>query len=467
MVCGKLSLESRVGKIYFDVTDIVHFAQRSNRLTGIQRVEFNLISLLAAKHGGEHIRCVFFHPSRREYYEFDPAARAPDAEFDAERLLLDLGLLKATTRYPSKVQIKGYLRSHARSKLQRVLYKLKIYSLAWVAPGKLEQMGLPLMSVMGDSQVTLQKNKVNQLPQHSHLAHLGSSWFFPEAWRFAAQHKSRGGDVVQYIHDLIPVTHPEFMPAKEPPMFTHWLEQALSYATRFPCNSNWTASDLQRFVQQRGTECSLHVVPLAHEFIGFARNSEPTLPDRLAGLAGRRFVFCVGTIEARKNGLSLLKVWQQLLRELGADIPLLVFAGRYGKIGGDEFRNHLQAHPELHELVQVVDGPSDQALAWLYRNCLFSTYPSHVEGWGLPVGESAWFGRYCVASQASSIPEVCGDLAGYVDPNDIESIKAGILKPLIDPAYLRAREAAIAAAPLRTWQDVADDLYAYIVGKPN
>ncbi len=459
------SSESRVGKIYFDITDIVHFARRSNRLTGIQRVEFNLINLLAAKHGGEHIRCIFFQSSQRRYYEFDPATRAPDAEFDAERLLLDLGLMKVTARYPSKVQIKGYLRTHARNKRQRVLYKLKIYLLAWLSPEKLAQMGLSLMPVAGNSQVAVQKYKVDRLPENCHLVHLGSSWFFPEAWRFAAQYKLCGGDVVQYVHDLIPVTHPEFMPAKEPPMFTHWLEQALSYATRFPCNSRWTANDLQQFARQKGAECSLHVVPLAHEFMGFARNSEPALPDRLTSLAGCRFVLCVGTIEARKNGLSLLKAWQQLMDELGTDMPMLVFAGRYGKIGGDEFRDHLQAHPELQKLVRVVDGPSDQAMAWMYRNCLFSTYPSHVEGWGLPVGESAWFGRYCVASQASSIPEVCGELAGYVNPNDLSSIKAGILKPITDPAYLREREAAIAAAPLRTWSDVADDLYAYIVGK--
>jgi len=205
-------------------------------------------------------------------------------------------------------------------------------------------------------------------------------------------------------------------------------------------------------------------VVLAHEFMGYARNSDVELPARFADLAGRRFVLCVGTIEARKNGLSLLKVWRQIYAELGDQTPLLAFAGRFGKIGGEEVRQYIEMHQELNQLVVVVDGPSDQAMAWLYRNCLFSAYPSHVEGWGLPVGESAWFGRYCVASKASSIPEVCGDLAGYVDPDDLASIKAGLMKPLLDPAYLRAREAAIAAAPLRTWQNVADDLYEYIIG---
>lgn len=448
--------------VYFDITDIVQFARRSNRLTGIQRVEFNLINLLSRKYGGACIRCVFFHPQRRVYLEFDPAERVDDAEFDAERLLADLGLLTYSTRYPSKVQIKGYLRARARNKWQRVGMKAWIYALAWLNPERLRAIDLAPATILRKAGAGIALQLIEDLPVNAHLVHLGSSWFFPQIWEFARRHKRRGGDVVQYIHDLIPVTHPQFMPPKEPPMFVSWLEQALNYATRFPCNSQWTARDLQQFVEARGLEANLYVVPLAHEFIGVERNGNPPLPERLRDLQGRRFVLCVGTIEARKNGLSLLEVWRRLHSELGEQLPVLVFAGRFGKIGGEAVRQYIEAHAELGQLVRVIDGPSDQVLAWLYRHCLFSAYPSHVEGWGLPVGESAWFGRYCVASHSSSIPEVCGDLAGYVDPQDLDSIKSELLRPLLDPTYLQQKEAAIAAASLRTWQDVADDLYRYI-----
>lgn len=450
--------------IYFDITDIIHFAGRNNRLTGIQRVQFNLVNLLARRYGGKVIRCVYFERGRHAMYEFDPAARPHDAEFDAESLLLDLGLTRPSGRLPSEVQIKSYLRRHAKTKLQRVWMKARIYRWAWFAPQRLGDAGL----TPGGSErhtIRLTPATVTTLPPNAHLVHLGSSWFFPEVWQFAAEHRARGGDVVQYVHDLIPVTHPQFMPAKEPPVFINWLNHALGYATRFPCNSQWTAHDLGRFAQQQGQKPAIHVIPLAHEFIGFARAATSPAPEQLAELKDRRFVLCVGTIESRKNGLSLLKVWQQLRVELGSSMPLLVFAGRYGKIGGPEFQDYLAGAADLADEVRIIDAPSDQALAWLYRNCLFSTYPSHVEGWGLPVGESAWFGRYCVASRASSIPEVCGELAGYVDPDDLGSIKAGILKPLTDPVYLQEREAAIAAASLRTWKDVADDLYTYIAGQ--
>lgn len=453
-----------MGTVYFDITDIVRFAGRSNRLTGIQRVSFNIVNLLARRHGGGAVRCVFFEQAKRAVYEFDPTARPHDAEFDAESLLIDLGLARPSALFPSQVQIKGYLRRHARTKLQRALLKARIY--LWALFARQRLLGTDLAPDGGERRrgARLALSRVTALPPGSHLVHLGSSWFFPEVWQFAAEHRARGGDVVQYVHDLIPVTHPHFMPAKEPPLFINWLNHALDYATRFPCNSQWTARDLERYAQQQKRHLSIHVTPLAHEFIGFGRNALVAAPENLVDIAGKRFVLCVGTIEARKNGLSLLKVWQQLIAELGEKTPLLVFAGRYGRIGGEEFKDYMASDASLTRYVQVIDMPSDQALAWLYRHCLFSAYPSHVEGWGLPVGESAWFGRYCVASQASSVPEVCGALAGYVDPDSLDSIRAAILKPLLDPSYLRQREQAITAASLRSWRDVADDLYAYITG---
>jgi len=47
-------------QIYFDATDIAHWAGHSDRVTGIQRVELNIVRSLARDHGGEAIRGIFF-----------------------------------------------------------------------------------------------------------------------------------------------------------------------------------------------------------------------------------------------------------------------------------------------------------------------------------------------------------------------------------------------------------------------
>jgi glycosyltransferase involved in cell wall biosynthesis len=455
-----------VRRVYFDITDIIQFAGRNTRLTGIQRVVFNIVNLLSRKYGGEQVQCVYHDRSHKAMFAVDLSVRPHDVEFDAETLLVDLGLARAPSFFPSTVRVKSYLRNHARDKTQRALLKLRLYLWSFTARQRLRDLDLlPAGRVERGSAVALAPRRIEQLSPDSHLVHLGSSWFFPEVWRFSAEHRARGGDVVQFIHDLIPVTHPQFMPDKEPPVFVNWLQHAMGYAARFPCNSQWTAQSLQRYAQSQGKVLDIEVTTLAHEFIGYERDEAVALPKRLAVLAGKRFVLCVGTIESRKNGLSLLRAWQRLPAEMGEAAAVLVFAGRYGKIGGPEFREELGAGQGSAADVRVIDMPSDSELAWLYRNCLFTVYPSFVEGWGLPVGESAWFGKYCIASSASSIPEVCGSLVEYVDPEDTDGLKEQIVRLLRDDALLREREGRVAVAPLRRWCDVADDLYAYITAR--
>src|SRR3984893_18657314 len=77
-------------KIYVDATDIAHWAGHSDRVTGIQRVELNIVRALARDHGGGVIRGVFFDRDSRAFYEFDPASLAHAQEFSAESLLIDL-----------------------------------------------------------------------------------------------------------------------------------------------------------------------------------------------------------------------------------------------------------------------------------------------------------------------------------------------------------------------------------------
>lgn len=139
----------------------------------------------------------------------------------------------------------------------------------------------------------------------------------------------------------------------------------------------------------------------------------PRLPadERLMAFCSheRPFLLCVGTLEVRKNGIALLKAWQRLRASLGDATPHLVFSGRRGwKI--DPFFSLLNSDPWLRSQVSLIADASDADIAFLHERSLCSIYPSLYEGWGLPVGEAAWFGRTCITSRESSLPEVCGRL---------------------------------------------------------
>ena len=100
----------------------------------------------------------------------------------------------------------------------------------------------------------------------------------------------------------------------------------------------------------------------------------------------------------------------------------------------------------------------DYMLRALYDRCLFSIYVSSYEGWGLPIGESLWCGRPVLSGTSTSLPEVGGDLADYVDPDNQAALMAAIEKLCFDDAYREARAKQISRAKLRTWKDATEEL---------
>jgi glycosyltransferase involved in cell wall biosynthesis len=93
-------------------------------------------------------------------------------------------------------------------------------------------------------------------------------------------------------------------------------------------------------------------------------------------------------------------------------------------------------------LVVLADA-SDDELAALYRGCLFTVYPSFFEGWGLPIIESLAFGKPCLASDRTSLPEAGGNLACYADPDDLNAWYTVIRKLLEHPGELALWEERI------------------------
>lgn len=82
--------------------------------------------------------------------------------------------------------------------------------------------------------------------------------------------------------------------------------------------------------------------------------------------------------------------------------------------------------------VKQISFKNDGELAYIYKNALVYVLPSLYEGFGLTALEAFSVGCPVVASNTSSIPEVCGKAAVYINPEDIESIRIGVEKVLSD-----------------------------------
>jgi glycosyltransferase involved in cell wall biosynthesis len=113
-----------------------------------------------------------------------------------------------------------------------------------------------------------------------------------------------------------------------------------------------------------------------------------------------------------------------------------------------------------------IEEPTDKELVWLYGRSSFTVFPSLAEGWGLPIGESLWFGKPRVASDATSMPEVGGSLRFYGDPHDIDTFADPIIRLVREREFHANPVAAINASRLRTWAEAASEVVAAVSQTP-
>lgn len=182
----------------------------------------------------------------------------------------------------------------------------------------------------------------------------------------------------------------------------------------------------------------------------------PRRPRSAPWLERRPFLLSTGTIEPRKNQLFLLEVYARFRARGGSAIPL-VLAGGQGWLM-DDFQQHLAACPwssDVHWLGYV----SDAELAWLYRHCLINLYPSHYEGFGLPVLEGLGFGAPVICSDRTSLPEIVGDAGVLLPPDGAEAWVAALERLVAEPQQrLSLAEAGRRRARQFDWQGSAQAL---------
>jgi glycosyltransferase involved in cell wall biosynthesis len=171
------------------------------------------------------------------------------------------------------------------------------------------------------------------------------------------------------------------------------------------------------------------------------------------------FVLAVGTVEPRKNLPRLADAYRRLPDELQQRHPLVV-VGNVGWSAG----HSLDALRSLGERCKLLGLVSDAELGELYRRCAVFCYPSLQEGFGLPVLEAMSAGAAVVTSDCSSLPEVGGDAVDYVDPHDVASISAALLRLLTDPGRRAAlSDRALARAQEFSWARTAERVLHVLV----
>lgn len=237
---------------------------------------------------------------------------------------------------------------------------------------------------------------------------------------------------IYLIHDLIPLTHPQFCRPGERVKHDRRMRNALASGSGIIVNSRVTGDELCRFA----CTAAQNVPPVLAAWLGVEPLPEP---GRLAAL--KPYFITVGTIEARKNHLLLLDVWERLVESMGDQAPKLIIAGGRGWEAQQAF-DRLDRGGSLRGHVRELNDCTDADLAGWIARARALLMPSFVEGYGLPVMEALRLGTPVIASDLAVYREVVGDVPTYVDPNDARNWEAAI-RSFLDNSPERSRQLSL------------------------
>jgi len=223
--------------------------------------------------------------------------------------------------------------------------------------------------------------------------------------------RRRGWRAVYLIHDLIPLTHPEYVRPGDAEKHAVRMRAVLGTAAAAIYNSRHTARAMAEFAAAEGQPAPRGLVNL----LGVEDAFQP-LPAGALATAAPYFVM-VGTIEPRKNHLLLLHLWRQLAQELGPATPRLVLVGRRGW-ENENVLDLLDRCPALTGHVLECNHLSDQQLKRLLAGARAMLLPSFAEGFGLPLAEAMAMGVPVIAADLEVFHEIAGDLPRTLDPTD-------------------------------------------------
>lgn len=254
---------------------------------------------------------------------------------------------------------------------------------------------------------------------------------------------SRGAAQVITIHDLHFLERPDHGRAEMRRDFPVLVRDHARRADHIVVSSRHAASTVCRRLAVSGEKVSV-CAPGAPPWAAATRR------DRSSGGSGAIILF-VGTIEPRKNIDGLLAAYVRL-RARGSDAPQLVLAGRVTEAGQPLLLPH---RSELGDHLRVLGYVSEEVRRDLYRQAQMLVLPSFDEGFGLPVLEAMACGVPVVVSTRGSLPEVAGDAARPVDPDDHEGLASEMDRLLSPAAAGEAAERGIAQAARYTWDACA------------
>jgi glycosyltransferase involved in cell wall biosynthesis len=297
--------------------------------------------------------------------------------------------------------------------------------------------------------------------ESDYLLSSGFSWEYLDPKNVVSIKGAHKFKVASLIYDTIPAKFPEFAPKGFAEKFSSHLEGLLGIADKILTISKTSKADIVNF-------CRLHKISLASRIavvtLGCDIQSMPATGPSSKVLTRRGYFLYVSTLEVRKNHEILYRAFRRLVVERPANVPKLVFVGMPGwnvqELFEEIAKDSLISQPSVSPKLMILEKVSDSELAWLYRNAIATLFPSHYEGWGLPIAESLSVGTPVVASNAGAGVEAGQGLAVLVKPDDLEGWKSAMGAFIDKPGHRDKLVQRIKSYRPPTWEAFSESVFS-------
>ncbi len=256
------------------------------------------------------------------------------------------------------------------------------------------------------------------------------------------------------IHDLFPITHPEYSDPNYAKQFATNIKLSLKNAAGILCVSQNTKNILTHYVQIN----NLPSPPSAAT--NLAPGFQPGFAHSIRPIEGPYFVI-ISTIVARKNHLLLLHIWRKLVDDLGSKAPKLVIIGKRSS----ECTNTLALLERCQQLRQQVIEltATDEELQNYLVHAKALLFPTFAEGYGLPLIEALSTNVPVLCSDLAIFREIAQDAPEYLDPIDGRAWMEMILEYAQEKSLLReAQLERLSQFTIPSWEEHFNKVNVFI-----
>jgi FkbM family methyltransferase len=267
-----------------------------------------------------------------------------------------------------------------------------------------------------------------------------------------ASARRRGLRSAFVYHDAIPLRRPEHASAAS--QHEIYMQQMLLVDLVVPV-SQWVANDLVWFFREHDHASlsptpKVTSIPLPGESQVVPRVTKPALVKECDHL-----ILSVGTIEARKNQVTLLHAFEAFCKKNPNTDWQLFLAGNLHPDVAPEIARAVALNPNIRYLQHVPDEELDA----LYRRCAFTVFPSVEEGFGLPIVESLWYAKPCICADFGAMNEVAmGGGCLTIDTRSEREVLRGVESLIESPDLCEQLSREAVARHFTDWSSYVDRL---------